>query len=555
MLFWTETDNIDGEMNSRIKRDPGDAKKEYAVTGGLHERVRQEKERKCAMDERSLQVYIVDDESSVVEWLVENVEWDVYNCQIAGCSTDAATALQYMEVHPVDLLLTDICMPELSGLELIRLAKERFPDLFIIVISAYDKFEYVKEALQYGIINYCLKPIDTEELDACLKTAEAAFRERMLYYRNTDNVIFQNSIYQRLLNGEDSTFRLLEQCRLAGIVLDVPVCQVALIDTKQLEKAKYMSVINRLSGEEWRELHCFLDGHMNLVLLFLGERGCDKETEKRLKEVLRQEGILFRSFLCIGKKLKSYRQIAEEYRICFDFLNAGFLFPNNGVRTERYPYERYLHPIKNKELQRLMNGLKAGSPDTVLQAIEKIADNCPTEEKRKADLICVTVFLIKHMGGIHPYRNLAIPGGYLESLLSSAKMLEWIEEFYKEIVHFHGDDSEFLHPYVNRALQEINNNYKDNTLCLQEVARSCMVSSAYLGKIFKAQTGEIFNDYLMKVRLKAAETLLYENKLRIGEIAVRVGFAHQSYFNRMFRREYGISPAEYRRRCHEEAEN
>ena len=77
-------------------------------------------------------------------------------------------------------------------------------------------------------------------------------------------------------------------------------------------------------------------------------------------------------------------------------------------------------------------------------------------------------------------------------------------------------------------------------------------SAAYLGKLFKEQTGEFFNDYLLRIRIEEAKRLLLENRLRMGEIASAVGFSNQSYFNRMFRKSCGVSPAEYRRQCSEE---
>ena len=163
------------------------------------------------MDANSLKVFVVDDDSSIVEWLVENVEWEVYDCEVVGSATDAVSALDYMGRQPVDLLLTDVCMPRMSGLELIKRAKAESPNLFVIVISAFDMFEYVKEAFQYGIIDYCLKPIDVIELYDCLKSAETAYNERKMRQRNQDMLVFRNSIFQRLISGETNAARLEEQ--------------------------------------------------------------------------------------------------------------------------------------------------------------------------------------------------------------------------------------------------------------------------------------------------------------------------------------------------------
>ncbi len=139
----------------------------------------------------------------------------------------------------------------------------------------------------------------------------------------------------------------------------------------------------------------------------------------------------------------------------------------------------------------------------------------------------------------------------MEAQPSSARMLQWLERFYSEI-GAGTDCGEGTYPQVNRALRRIASSYGDNGLSLKELAAQWHISAAYLGKLFKEQTGEFFNDYLLKVRIEEAKRLLLEDKLRIGEIALEVGFSNQSYFNKMFRKIYGISPAEYRRQCSEE---
>lgn len=505
------------------------------------------------MGMNSFKVFIVDDECSIVEWLVNNVEWEVYNCEVAGCAYNAADALQDIEENPVDILITDISMPGMSGLELIKKAKEMIKDIFIIVISAYDKFEYVKIAYQYGIINYCLKPIDVNELYSCLKTIETEKNDRLMDYRNQDITVFRNSIFQRLLDGENDMSRLDEQCELAGICLEATLFQVALIDMSRLEKNRFISVVERFNRMERDGLYTFLDGHMNLVLLFIGGKGCEKETETLIKEALRRERVMYDTFLSIGKPLEDYKQIAVSYQICRDFLKAGHLFSKHMVRTEDFPYDKYSAAIKRKELQLLINESKRDNGSNMVDIMQRIVNVCRSEEEKRAEIICLMISVIKNAGTTCFCQDILEKIGYLDVQFSSENMLRWIEQYCKEISRNHDDDM-YFHPYVNQALQKINNNYAQRDISLQNIAESCCVSAAYLGKLFKEQTGEFFNDYLLKVRLKAAERFLFEGKMKIGVIAENVGFSNQSYFNKIFRREYGISPAEYRRQCHEENE-
>lgn len=503
------------------------------------------------MTEDSLKVFVVDDDAATVDWLVRNVEWEVYDCEVAGSATEAAEALRYMKEHTVDLLLTDVCMPGVSGLELIRQAKEEHPRLYVIVISAFDKFEYVKEAFQYGIIDYCLKPIDVNELYGCLKSAEAAYSERQMRQRDQDMLVFRNSIFQRLINGEGSAARLEEQCALADIALDQPLFQVALLDMHRLEQRYHIPVANRFAGKGREGYYCFFNGRMDLVFLFWGGRGCDSQAERAIGEILRLEGIRDAVTLYIGRPLKSYRQIAESYQACCDFQNAWMLFSGREVRIWQYPYEKYLGVLKDRARGRLAGSLNLDDLEGAMEAIREIAGSCSGETKKRAEVLCLAVFLVKNVRVAHPHRRIPAPRGSMEAQSSSERMLTWLEEFCRGMREG-TDGEEGACPQVNRALRKIGSDYGDGTLSLKGLAAQWHISAAYLGKLFKEQTGEYFNDYLLRIRIEEAKRLLLGSRLRMGEIASEVGFSNQSYFNKMFRKSCGISPAEYRRQCSEE---
>ncbi|GHU06518.1 DNA-binding response regulator [Spirochaetia bacterium] len=114
------------------------------------------------------QVVIVDDEPLVLEGLAQGIDWGGCGFELALCATRSIQALEYIRHNQVHLLISDVSMPEMNGLELIRLCKETNPLLSILVISAYDKFDYVREALRCGVENYLLKPIDPDELHESL---------------------------------------------------------------------------------------------------------------------------------------------------------------------------------------------------------------------------------------------------------------------------------------------------------------------------------------------------------------------------------------------------
>ncbi len=505
------------------------------------------------MQERKLQVFLVDDEEAIVSWLAKNIDWGNFGCEVAGFAMSGEAALTFISQNQVDVLLTDIQMPGMSGLELIRQAKERKPDLYVIVLSAYDKFAYVKETFRYGIIDYCLKPIDVKEINNCLKTVELAYKEEQLSSKKQDINIFRNSIFQRLLSGDDDSTRMQEQCRLADINLEVPVCRLAMTDLFRIENERCSEILALFNAMESEQMHVFLDGHMHMVLLLFGEEAAVEADLRQVYHMLVAEDVLRDTVFVVGRPLQSYREIGENYGLCRDFSMAGCLFGGRVIDTWKYSYEKYRMVIKGGSRQQFLNQLQSGNREKIMQAVRQAADSCPNEEARQKELTCLMVFALKHLSVLQPLNVVELPEGIFANLNSSKKMLAWMEQFFWNMANSGSEPgSGIYHQHVNKALTEMRKCYTDSDFSIQDVAKSCHVSPAYLGKIFREQTGESFNDYLLKVRMLEAEKFLYENELRIGDVAGRVGFSNQSYFNKMFRKVYGISPREYRYRCQEE---
>lgn len=502
------------------------------------------------MIEKSLNVFIVDDEISIIEWMIKNIEWEVYNCKVVGYSTNAIDTLSYINEHPVDLLLTDISMPDVSGLEMIKTAKERFPELLIIVISAYDNFSYVREAFQYGIINYCLKPIDANEVQECLKTVMMTFSERKIQYYNQDRRIFRNSIFLNLLNGEISAIKLKDQKALAGIDFNVAAWQVVLMDMRAKEESEVIVLLKYYSEYEYKGYYCFLDANMNLVFILYGNAVSNESSH--IQKLLNADIDTSETLLCMGEPLSTYRQIAMSYQVCNDFLSASSIFHSRVLQTGKYPYKKYLDVVKDHELQQIVKMIKTRDRVRIIEMIKGLMDRCSTEEEKKAELICLSVFLIKNMIPFLGDNNMAVVAEDIDFRGSSEKMLRELDLFFKKVININEQAGGPIHPSVKYLLKEVNTHYADATLSLKKIATSQGMSPVYLGILFKEQIGELFNDYLLKVRLEGVLELLGKSKISIGEVALSVGFTSQSYLNRVFRKKFGMSPMEYRRKIWQE---
>ena len=169
------------------------------------------------------QAVIVDDEPVIVSGIRDALDWEGFGFEIALASTSPATVLRFLAVHPVHLLITDISMPEMDGIALIREAKALVPLLSVIVLSAYDNFDYVKGALRYGAENYLLKPLSTDELSDSVRNVVSHVREREVLNLNYGGTMltFRSTFVEQWLKNLLTPETLLERAGLLGINLEM----------------------------------------------------------------------------------------------------------------------------------------------------------------------------------------------------------------------------------------------------------------------------------------------------------------------------------------------
>jgi len=169
------------------------------------------------------QAVIVDDEPVIVSGIRDALDWEGFGFEIALATTSPATVLSFLSVHPVHLLITDISMPEMDGIALIREAKSLVPLLSVIVLSAYDNFDYVKGALRYGAENYLLKPLSSDELSDSIRNVVSHVKEREVLNMNYDGTMltFRSTFVEQWLKNLLTPETLLERAGLLGINLEM----------------------------------------------------------------------------------------------------------------------------------------------------------------------------------------------------------------------------------------------------------------------------------------------------------------------------------------------
>lgn len=507
-----------------------------------------------------MKLLIADDEIDVREGIRYLLDWDALGFTICGEGKNGQDTLEQIEkLHP-DVVLMDIRMPKLTGLDVVRLARETgFSGKFIIV-SGYSDFSYAREAMRYGVNSYLTKPIDEEELEKAVTEAKESLLEeqsrenRMLQYRDRA----RESILKEILLNQAS-YSYLDYRDLA---LDVPVCQVVLYANYNQESFQttwdFASIL-RLANHNHNSLDYLKFDNQDVILL-KGEFAL-----RRFQELVDhyisqpQKGSpLDALFLTYGRPVYSPEQIHDSYEDAQTLMKRRFFceFNQHVLGYTEIPSETHSSresSMENLYSRRISDYIQSGNRHMMLEVLKEMQqDFYASGEEISVIRRCLEDVMIQVKSLVtRNYDDLTalLPG--------NAAIISTIEEKYYlyEILQFFTMQFEICmnaigspsrDSVMDGILQYIQHNYRED-LKLGSIAELFGYNSSYLGKVFTKTVGKSFNSYVDEVRIENSKRLLIGDTCKVYEIAQLVGYANVDYFHKKFRKYVGMSPAEFRK--------
>lgn len=493
-------------------------------------------------------VLIVDDEKIEREGLKyllsrEEGERNVFE------ASNGKQALQIIRSEDIQLVLTDIKMPHMDGLELSRRAKEENPALQIIIFSGYSDFTFAQEAIRYGVTEYILKPVNPEDFHKVIQKAEKVIEQR-------------KKKESREIKGKNFLQQYFLQNYLYSGKLEI------------LEKAKDM-----INLEKWNGWHCGILLESDVAFFDTAEETLEEEIQKELRRVCfylnlnaRQSLLLFQDVYCDYQLVANhlYNFMKRKYRDSF-YLAVSRKFEGCECLPEilEQMEEKFYHPEKHvfsNEDDVLKLSVGEVQDSQIMQMISEDITRKDTDQLRKHfaclkekyhDNTQYSAMYIKFV-----FSNV-IQELFQENQFSGERRLEHeIERLYNcrnimEIVEVTEDNIKEYEAFLDRSMSSSRNevaavkNYiyqhYEEDLNLEMLAEKVYLSSGYLSFIFKKETGMNLNRYIRVFRMEKAKELLCSTNMKVAQVSERVGFANVSYFCRSFREYYGSSPESYRK--------
>lgn len=540
---------------------------------------------------------LVDDEEEVRKGMLQKIDWCKYGFEIAGEAENGLEALEIAEKVVPDVVITDIKMPFMDGLTLSSKLREKFPTTKIIILTGFDEFEYAQKAIRLDVVEYVLKPISSKELiDVLINTKLKIDREiaqkkdietlKEYYYKSLP--LLREKFLCSLVTGKLSRDEIMEKSKAYGLSLSGRkfVVAVAGIDfsTAQNDGDSEGSLIGtgEMGISEDRELIKFavlnicqevLDKYgcgtvfINndyIVIIFASEDMSSDAFMEKVPSILDEihQNIMKYYKLPIRIGIGSYYSDIENtnysYKNAVSAMDYSMIMGNNPIIYIEDVEPKRSKRLKFDELKKrsLITSIKVGTPEEISNTIEKLFIDVLEAKNSYKDyqifLLEILTTILKVARDLNVDMDNLFGVNYnlfveIYKFKDLRKVREWIKSICIKIRSYISQErQDSCKQIVSDAVEYLKENYSDSEITIDKVCKMLHISPAYFSSLFKKETKLTFVNYLTHIRMEAAKELLRSTNLKTFEIAKKVGYSEPNYFSYCFKKNFGISPSEYR---------
>lgn len=476
-------------------------------------------------------IIIVDDEPSVRLGLSRVFNWAEYGFEIAGCADDGDSALELIKTVKPDAVISDVCMSRMDGIELIRLAKEINPLIEFVFMSGYADFNYAQQAMEYGAFLYLLKPIRKDEFYKII----TKLTERLDAKKESDVLI---SSAQLVL--KDSLLKNM-------LYADTPIAETELI-----AEAKKCG-ISYCSGTDIRLLAVTPSAAELPHIAELTDERISRQSSNQRNNLIRSledNQLVLAAFdfpefpNMLADYLKQHRAAPEDM-----IFVSGHLASPAQAQTWMAEINRIRYCRFNNAFYGIADGINIHHKELAVKMLDTYAEDL-SGENALYSIGSVPQMLLNVLSSFSEFpadKLKTVLHGLSSELGSSDKqhLLRTVSRFITSAIDLCIESKISAKQYFVRNTEYylMDNYYKATSV--EDIAKHQLISSKYLMRIFKSETGTTINRYLTDLRIEAAKILLASGRYKVNDIAYITGFNDTRYFRTIFKKCTGIIPSEY----------
>lgn len=542
-----------------------------------------------------IKVFLVEDEMVIRRGIKNSIDWEKEGYIFCGEASDGELAYPMIIKEKPDILITDIRMPFMDGLELCKLVKKELPNIKILILSGYDEFDYAKEAIRLGVTEYLLKPISSGKLlEALNGVSESIRREkedkdlvRKYMEEMRENTEHENTehekqkFFEQMIAGNLSMADALETGKKYEMNLSAGMYNLLLFRFTLGEE-------NRKSGELLGEAEYAIEKLTErLEYVFEFQRGVEgwafllmadneeqmservKELSKDLEEIMKNYSTIA-YFGGIGQPVARLRELEESFREAERALAARFTMElNRIISVEDIRMAQNVDTLDDIEITSfgeiektrtmLEKFLNNGAEDEIDEFVDVYINELPEENLKSVlmrqyiimDAYIVMMSFCEKIEGIEGEMQ-----AQSEELKNSMKTIQTLEEIknyirmlLKKIIGVRDTISGRRYSdIIEIAKDQIRKTYMSDEISLNTIAAEVGMSPSYFSSIFSKEMGKTFVEYLTEIRMDRAKELLMCSSMKTSEIGYEVGYKDPHYFSYIFKKTQNCTPKEFRAR-------
>lgn len=533
-----------------------------------------------------LKIIIADDEDKICQLIYKLIDWDSLEMQVVAIAHNGVEALELLQIHNPDIVITDIRMPGYDGLELISRAKEYDSEIQFIIISGYQEFEYAQKAIKYGVIDYLLKPIKKDELVSTLTKMRSEYLERVDLLTKEEQMklsminnisklrtgFFEQILFHKTKRTKEITIDLINN--EYGFQLSNDLFQIITVKSDGVERSyssnvafleeKMMKIIQNCFKEYCLDMEFYFD--YNLCYGILNYSMDNKKNVRRQCKALLDELLLQREIfpnlevtIGLGTVEHEIQRINESYKVAIWAYEQRLILGTNRViegeidesntLVESQLFYDFNHNM-NAALDRLDKNAMIAAIRFLREGLKSRPETSGHEVLQMAKEVC-NLFLFAMRNN-----KFTIEGGdsFLEDFNLNANDCGSINTLYQYLTNkiisclekVIEDKKQLDTKPIREAKQLIQNQYMKQ-ITLEEVSSEVGFNSTYFSTLFKKETGYTFIEYLSEVRINKAKELLKETNYSVMLICEQVGYSDIKHFTKIFVKYTNLKPKEYRK--------
>lgn len=537
-----------------------------------------------------IKVFLVEDEMVIRRGIKNSIDWEKEGYIFCGEASDGELAYPMIIKEKPDILITDIRMPFMDGLELCKLVKEELPNIKILILSGYDEFDYAKEAIRLGVTEYLLKPISSGKLlEALNGVSESIRREK------EDKDLVRKYMEEMRENTEHEKQKFFEQM-IAGNLSMADALETGKKYEMNLSAGMYNLLLFRFTlGEENRksgellgeaeyaikklterleyvfEFQRDVEGWAFLLMADNEEQMSErvKELSKDLEEIMKNYSTIA-YFGGIGQPVARLRELEESFREAERALAARFTMElNRIISVEDIRMAQNVDTLDDIEITSfgeiektrtmLEKFLNNGAEDEIDEFVDVYINELPEENLKSVlmrqyiimDAYIVMMSFCEKIEGIEGEMQ-----AQSEELKNSMKTIQTLEEIknyirmlLKKIIGVRDTISGRRYSdIIEIAKDQIRKTYMSDEIFLNTIAAEVGMSPSYFSSIFSKEMGKTFVEYLTEIRMDRAKELLMCSSMKTSEIGYEVGYKDPHYFSYIFKKTQNCTPKEFRAR-------